>query len=245
MCVQHSALTDQQEATTFAVQICCVLCRLAHALPLPQFHELVCAVTAPALRALHDDANAQTLLAQDGGIWKLLVPAIVRYVGEIAAVRKRKVAALGLAKMLRGMQEPSLAECLPDMIGMWTELLGMVVENESGDASVYQRELSPDRGAEDFTIEDEETEFGLVSEAAIMLENTMPNALRSQELLAQDPVTTVPLREYIASALNDTMQQHPPTTPTGATLRRVLSELDPLVLDVFNQDLTQPASSSL
>ena len=116
-------------------------------------------------------------------------------------------------------------------------MLGQVVEDAAGNASVYRRELSPDRSLPQELVPEDE-EFGLTADTlGGGLENTLPNARRSHALLERDPVTTVPLRAYIAETLNEALARHPSDSPAGATLHGALSSMDPLVLEVLQKDL--------
>ena len=54
----------------------------------------------------------------------------------------------------------------------------------------------------------------------------------------------VPLRPCLANTLNVVLSKHPVGTPPGDVLHQALSSMDPLVLDVLQRDLNQPAASS-
>ena len=236
------ALLEDREATVVASQFVCVVCRLAFELPYPVFPELVHTL-APVLRSVLAEREAvQRHLAgaQPGAVWPVLVPELVRRAGSMPAVRKMKMVALGLASMVRSAAaapDAPLFECIPEMIGVWTDVLGQVVEDAAGNASVYRRELSPDRSLPQELVPEDE-EFGLTADTlGGGLENTLPNARRSHALLERDPVTTVPLRAYIAETLNEALARHPSDSPAGATLHGALSSMDPLVLEVLQKDL--------
>lgn len=243
-----ATLVRGEESAVIATQFVCVLSRLAYALPAPYFHELVRASAPTVAQTLHDMPKVQQCLQGGfaGGLWTLVLPDMIRRVENMATMRKMKITALGTANILRGAtaaEDAPILALLPDMVGVWTDVLGQVVEDAEGNSTMYERELSPDRafGNEDL---EEELDLGLTGSGFGALEDTTPAARRSEELLARDPVVTEPLRPYISSALNTALADHPEHTQSGAILHQALASIDPMVLDVLHKDLVQPPVSS-
>ena len=146
----------------------------------------------------------------------------------MASLRKRKMVALALAALLRSSHDPAVLAAVPTMVGVWTDMLGEVVENDDGSSVLYEREESPDPTF------DEPDEWG---DLFAPLEDQSPMVERNTQLRASDPITNVPLRAYLADTLNGVMAAHGPHTPAGAALHSAIAGMDPLVLDVFQRDL--------
>ncbi|WFD30146.1 hypothetical protein MSPP1_001163 [Malassezia sp. CBS 17886] len=232
-----STLLRGEDMVYLAVAFVCVLCRLAVVLPHALFHELVrvCAVgrsTSPS-----------------GPPWGALIGAVVARVDNMPSMRKKKLAALGVASILRGAaaDDVGIFTCVPEMIGMWTEVLGEAVEDSSGRYARPATRLTrssqllvweaPERDPVDEL--DDQLGRSALGDGWEELEDVSPSGKRSAALLEEDPVTCVPLRPYISEALNDAISANPASSPGGAALQAALARMDPLVLDVFRNDLAE------
>lgn len=202
------ATVQREESAAIAAQFAYVVSRLAFALPAPLFVELARA-DAPGGPAA-------------------LIPPLAKRVENMASLRKRKMVALALAALLRSSHDPAVLAAVPTMVGVWTDMLGEVVENDDGSSVLYEREESPDPTF------DEPDEWG---DLFAPLEDQSPMVERNTQLRASDPITNVPLRAYLADTLNGVMAAHGPHTPAGAALHSAIAGMDPLVLDVFQRDL--------
>ncbi|WFD41739.1 hypothetical protein MPSI1_000375 [Malassezia psittaci] len=239
-------LLRDEESTVIITRFVSVLSRMACTLPAPYFHQLVRASAPIVSQALRSQTQVQAALqnGEAGGLWTMLLPAMLRRVDNMASMRKVKIAALGMAAILRGAQSEQDIEvfrALPQMIGMWTDALGQLVEDADGHSPLYERELSPDQGFE-FGPTDEEIDVGLLSTFG-ELEDTNPSADRWRRLSQSDPAMNQPLRPFILASLNEVLAVHPSNTQCGAVLHEALASIDPLVLDVFKKDLEQPPAS--
>lgn len=221
-----ATLAGREEATAVASQVATVVARLAYALPPPLFHELVRGGAA------HMSKMVQLAAPQD--VWSVVIPELARCTEYITVNRRMKIMALGLASIVRGAgdADTQALACIPDIIGVWTDVLGRVVEDGHGSSAVYERETDA-FGDEDVF------DMLLANDNYNELENTAPNAKRSEALLAADPVTCVQLREYIAATLNGALAAHPETSSSGAVLRETLTRMDPMVIEVLQKDLVQ------
>lgn len=240
-------LVRDEESAVIATRFVCVLSRLAYTLPAPVFHQMVRASAPAVAQTLPEKPAVQHALQQhqSGGLWLVLVPGMIRRVENMASMRKMKIAALGIASILRGATDAldlPILGLVPDMVGAWTDVLGQVVEDAQGRSMLYEREESPDQpfGPEDL---DDELDLGLLGSGFGALEDTSPTAKRSERLMEQDPVVTEPLRPYISASLNQALADHPQNTEGGAVLHQALASIDPLVLDVLHKDLLQPPAS--
>jgi len=216
----------REESFAMGCHIAVVVARLAVYLPHPYFHELV-------------RASRQ----QNSGLaWPALLEKLVNYEQSMALVRPRKLLALATASILQGAteQDTEVLTCVPSILGAWTELLGEVVEDAQGHAEVYEREASPDRPLE----MGDEDDLLLGDDLGGALQDDSPAAARAAALRARDAVQMVPLRPCLANALNVVLSKYPVGTAQGDTLHQVLGSMDPLVLDVLQRDLNQPAVSS-
>lgn len=197
------------------LQRCAILVsRMAFTMPPPTFHDMVRASTS----------------------WPDLCSSLVNASAILANVRSRKLVALGMARMLRYAtpQDAGLLSCVPDMIGLWTEVLGEVVEDESGSADRYHREKSPVRA-----LEIGEDGIPFLDELGIIWMEPTLSSVRADALRERDPSITVPLRTYVADTLN-TLLQH---GSHMEGLQSVLATIDPLVLDTLQRGLCeQPAA---
>ncbi|WFC94500.1 hypothetical protein MBRA1_001130 [Malassezia brasiliensis] len=242
-----ATLLRDEESAVIATKFVCLLSRLAYSLPTPYFHELVRASAPVIAQALDDKLPVQSVMqgAHPGALWTLLLPVMIRRVENMGSMRKMKITALGIANILRGATSAEDADVLrlvPEMVGVWTDVLGQVVEDPRGNSLLYEREQSPDQlgGSEDL---DDELELGLLGSVFGALEDTSPTAKRSEQLMKKDPVVTEPLRPYISASLNMALAVHPQNTESGAILHHALASIDPLVIDVLHKDLEQPPAS--
>ncbi|WFD33702.1 hypothetical protein MCUN1_000515 [Malassezia cuniculi] len=221
-----ATLVSGKEATTVASQFATVIARIAYTLPPPYFHELARAGTAQVARAVP--------MTDGQSVWDLLIPALAQGAEYITVNRRMKIMALGVANIIRGAGDADAAALshVAEAIGIWTDMLGRVVEDDKGYSQIYETEH------ENFGEEDV-FDMLLANDNCGELENTAPNAKRSEALMDNDPVSQVPLRQYIAATLNDSLATHKEDTPSGSALREALGRMDPLVLDVFQKDLVQ------
>lgn len=220
-------LVSDKEATTVATQFASVIARMAYMLPTPLFHELV--------RAGTPRVSSVVPLTCPGDVWNLLIPALTKCTEYINVTRRLKILALGLANIVRGAGDADIQvfKHIPIIIGVWTDVLGCVVEDASGFSQLYERETADALADEDIF------DQLLAQDTWGELENQAPNAKRSEKLLENDPVTKVQLREYIATTLNGALAIHPEGSPSGTALRESLASMDPLVLEVLQKDLVQ------
>lgn len=193
------------------LQRCAILVsRMALTMPPPMFHDMVRATAS----------------------WPDLCRRLISTSATLSHARSRKLVALGLAHMLRhaSAQDKGLLSAVPDMIGMWTEVVGEVVEDEAGSAERYEREVSPTRALE---IGEDEIpfldEFGLIEAAPT------PSSARTDAVRNRDPSFTVPLRAYVADTLNTVLQNGSYKTQ----LQSLLATIDPLVLDTLQRGLSE------
>lgn len=215
----------REESFPMGCHVATAVARLAVYLPQPYFHELV--------RASRQNSDLA---------WPALLEKLVNYEQSMALMRPRKLLALAMASILQGAaeQDTDVLTCVPSILGAWTELLGEVVEDAHGHAEVYEREESPDRPLE----AGDEEDLLLGDDLGGALQDDSPAAARSAALRARDVVQMVPLRPCLANTLNVVLSKHPVGTPPGDVLHQALSSMDPLVLDVLQRDLNQPAASS-
>ena len=75
-------------------------------------------------------------------------------------------------------------------------------------------------------------------------ESMSPGAERLEAFRTQDPAFTVPIRAFLADTLNKVLQANPANTPQGLELHQQLQQMDPLVLDMLQRDLNQPAANT-
>lgn len=192
-------------------QRCAILVsRMALTMPPPTFHDMVRATTR----------------------WPDLCRSLISTSVMLTHARSRKLVALGLAHILRhaSAEDTGLLSAVPDMIGLWTEVLGEVVEDEAGSADRYEREMSPTRaleiGEDGIPFLDE---FGLIETAST------PSSARTDAVRKRDPAFTVPLRAYVADTLNTVLQDGSHKTE----LQSLLATIDPLVLDTLQRGLSE------
>ena len=192
-------------------QRCAILVsRMALTMPPPKFHDMVRATTR----------------------WPDLCRSLISTSVMLTHARSRKLVALGLAHILRhaSAEDTGLLSAVPDMIGLWTEVLGEVVEDEAGSADRYEREMSPTRaleiGEDGIPFLDE---FGLIETAST------PSSARTDAVRKRDPAFTVPLRAYVADTLNTVLQDGSHKTE----LQSLLATIDPLVLDTLQRGLSE------
>lgn len=192
-------------------QRCAILVsRMALTMPPPTFHDMVRATTR----------------------WPDLCRCLISTSVMLTHARSRKLVALGLAHILRhaSAEDTGLLSAVPDMIGLWTEVLGEVVEDEAGSADRYEREMSPTRaleiGEDGIPFLDE---FGLIETAST------PSSARTDAVRKRDPAFTVPLRAYVADTLNTVLQDGSHKTE----LQSLLATIDPLVLDTLQRGLSE------
>ena len=192
-------------------QRCAILVsRMALTMPPPTFHDMVRATTR----------------------WPDLCRCLISTSVILTHARSRKLVALGLAHILRhaSAEDTGLLSAVPDMIGLWTEVLGEVVEDEAGSADRYEREMSPTRvleiGEDGIPFLDE---FGLIEPAST------PSSTRTDAVRKRDPAFTVPLRAYVADTLNTVLQDGSHKTE----LQSLLATIDPLVLDTLQRGLSE------
>ena len=192
-------------------QRCAILVsRMALTMPPPTFHDMVRATTR----------------------WPDLCRSLIGTSVILTHARSRKLVALGLAHILRhaSAEDTGLLSAVPDMIGLWTEVLGEVVEDEAGSADRYEREMSPTRvleiGEDGIPFLDE---FGLIEPAST------PSSTRTDAVRKRDPAFTVPLRAYVADTLNTVLQDGSHKTE----LQSLLATIDPLVLDTLQRGLSE------
>lgn len=192
-------------------QRCAILVsRMALTMPPPTFHDMVRATTR----------------------WPDLCRCLISTSVMLTHARSRKLVALGLAHILRhaSAEDTGLLSAVPDMIGLWTEVLGEVVEDEAGSADRYEREMSPTRvleiGEDGIPFLDE---FGLIEPAST------PSSTRTDAVRKRDPAFTVPLRAYVADTLNTVLQDGSHKTE----LQSLLATIDPLVLDTLQRGLSE------
>ena len=192
-------------------QRCAILVsRMALTMPPPAFHDMVRATTR----------------------WPDLCRCLISTSVMLTHARSRKLVALGLAHILRhaSAEDTGLLSAVPDMIGLWTEVLGEVVEDEAGSADRYEREMSPTRvleiGEDGIPFLDE---FGLIEPAST------PSSTRTDAVRKRDPAFTVPLRAYVADTLNTVLQDGSHKTE----LQSLLATIDPLVLDTLQRGLSE------
>ena len=192
-------------------QRCAILVsRMALTMPPPTFHDMVRATTR----------------------WPDLCRSLISTSVMLTHARSRKLVALGLAHILRhaSAEDMGLLSAVPDMIGLWTEVLGEVVEDEAGSADRYEREMSPTRaleiGEDGIPFLDE---FGLIETAST------PSSARTDAVRKRDPAFTVPLRAYVADTLNTVLQDGSHKTE----LQSLLATIDPLVLDTLQRGLSE------
>lgn len=192
-------------------QRCAILVsRMALTMPPPTFHDMVRATTR----------------------WPDLCRCLISTSVMLTHARSRKLVALGLAHILRhaSAEDTGLLSAVPDMIGLWTEVLGEVVEDEAGSADRYEREMSPTRaleiGEDGIPFLDE---YGLIETAST------PSSARTDAVRKRDPAFTVPLRAYVADTLNTVLQDGSHKTE----LQSLLATIDPLVLDTLQRGLSE------
>lgn len=192
-------------------QRCAILVsRMALTMPPPTFHDMVRATTR----------------------WPDLCRCLISTSVMLTHARSRKLVALGLAHILRhaSAEDTGLLSAVPDMIGLWTEVLGEVVEDEAGSADRYEREMSPTRaleiGEDGIPFLDE---FGLIETAST------PSSARTDAVRKRDPAFSVPLRAYVADTLNTVLQDGSHKTE----LQSLLATIDPLVLDTLQRGLSE------
>lgn len=192
-------------------QRCAILVsRMALTMPPPKFHDMVRATTR----------------------WPDLCRSLISTSVMLTHARSRKLVALGLAHILRhaSAEDTGLLSAVPDMIGLWTEVLGEVVEDEAGSADRYEREVSPTRvleiGEDGIPFLDE---FGLIETAST------PSSARTDAVRKRDPAFTVPFRAYVADTLNTVLQDGSHKTE----LQSLLATIDPLVLDTLQRGLSE------
>ena len=192
-------------------QRCAILVsRMALTMPPPTFHDMVRATTR----------------------WPDLCRCLISTSVILTHARSRKLMALGLAHILRhaSAEDTGLLSAVPDMIGLWTEVLGEVVEDEAGSADRYEREMSPTRaleiGEDGIPFLDE---FGLIETAST------PSSARTDAVRKRDPAFTVPFRAYVADTLNTVLQDGSHKTE----LQSLLATIDPLVLDTLQRGLSE------
>ena len=192
-------------------QRCAILVsRMALTMPPPTFHDMVRATTR----------------------WPDLCRCLISTSVILTHARSRKLVALGLAHILRhaSAEDTGLLSAVPDMIGLWTEVLGEVVEDEAGSADRYEREVSPTRvleiGEDGIPFLDE---FGLIETAST------PSSARTDAVRKRDPAFTVPFRAYVADTLNTVLQDGSHKTE----LQSLLATIDPLVLDTLQRGLSE------
>ena len=232
--------TLYRDETSAVVQACILLIsQLAIKMPAPHFHELVraCAPKEPP-------------------VWPTVCTCMIKKGQDMALTRYRKLVALGLASMLKGSSsssisadgsmaphpDASLLTCIPRIIGLWTEVLGEVVEDDSGNSTVYKREPSPDRPLD--AMQDDFIHMDQCVGEATWQESMSPGAERLEAFRTQDPAFTVPIRAFLADTLNKVLQANPANTPQGLELHQQLQQMDPLVLDMLQRDLNQPAANT-
>ncbi|PKI85615.1 hypothetical protein MVES_000710 [Malassezia vespertilionis] len=211
-----STLLRGEETSVIESQFVVVLCRMAFLFPLPFFLELVRGSVPTLLQVWEDKPTLQATLVGKpaGSVWDVLIPYLVRCVQSMSSVSKMKLCSLGAATILRGAgpEDIQVLANLPALVGMWTDVLGLVVENEEGDSSVYNTDPLHDRVPGNEMLDDE-LELGFDSYGP--LEDTTPSGKRADALLSEEAARKTPLRPYLFASLNSALAAHPPGTPSG------------------------------
>lgn len=165
---------------------------------------------------------------------------------NMASTRKRKLTCLGLASLLASAEPDSskdIYDQLPEMIGVWMDMLGDLLEDANGEPPAIPN--APPSSPLDFHRSSSKDLRRSPSPALSIpglegldddgdwLEDTSPGKARLLELHRVDPVNTVKLSICITSALQQAQQRG------GQAFLSALAKVDPVVLDIFQKDLAK------
>lgn len=212
----------REDEASYVQQRCAVIVsRMAFTLPPPIFHEMV--------RASGIDEHP----------WRALCKGVIKVASCSFCSRHEKFISLGLAAMLRHatLQDLDLIECVPEILGLWNDVLGQVVEDAHGFCKTYRLEPSPARPLE---LEDD---LPYDPSHYLSLVKRTLSSDRVEAVEKGDPSRCVPLRPYLADTLHQVLEANQPSTPLGAALHAQLREIDPLMLDMLQDGLNvRPAA---
>ncbi|KAL4401035.1 intracellular protein transport protein [Malassezia pachydermatis] len=171
-----------------------------------------------------------------------LVLTMLKWARMSPLLRVQKLVALALAQSIRYMtpEDLGVAGTIHEVMSYWMDVLGEVVEDEQGNSAVYEREDSPDR---EYEMGDAD-EIVLANNLAVEFAIDTSRNMRVEAMRRRDPIETVPLRAFIAEALN-TALANTEGTQAGEIVRSHVQHADPLILETLHADLRQrPASST-
>lgn len=191
---------------------------------------------------------------------KPLIEMSCARVENMASMRKRKITCMGLAGMLAGTakgdeeMQAAVLETLPAMVGVWMDYMGDIRQDGSEDVSApgcssgslpslpvappsspqlsranvqapepIRRSPSPALSIPGLEGLDEEDEFT----------ETSPGRARMTELNRMDLVNTIALTSLVRECLRSAQGR------SGAALETAFANMDPLVVELFQKDLTR------
>ncbi|GAK63367.1 ARM repeat-containing protein [Moesziomyces antarcticus] len=220
------ALLHFADATLIATHFVALLCRIAFHCPDATFVRLVDA-------AWRDMDHSR--FATPAAVWRPLLKLVCERFDNMASARKRRVTALGLASMLEsavvayeqnpdaGVQE--VIACVPEMIGVWSEILAELAESKPLDPSKYHRPTSPIASMELADVFFDDDDDGWIQDVS-------PGAARAQRTAVADGTLTAQVNKHVAGVLAHAHS----SVPAVAT---ALAQMDPLVLSMFQSDLNK------
>ena len=167
---------------------------------------------------------------------------------NMASSRKRKITCLGLASLLAALdpavegEEGQMYALIPDMIGVWMDMLGDIREDASGGPPPLPTAppssplvLHQNVSLVELTRRSPSPALSIpgLDDDGDWLEDTSPGKARMTDLNRLDPVNTVKLSAAISTGLNQAQQRG------SDAFHAALAKMDAVVLDILQKDLAR------